>query len=291
MSREHNNLFRASLVISGLPPSELAKLFRMPLNKFMDYLYALVGEGFISRSQIISAIDKKTRDAVEEIVAGEPKRWDRLSTRSARDMGRELRRRAGVNVKDGYVYWKLRDPYLGLPGARVLFGDTYEYIVRIELFLHKLIREKLVERFGEEDEKWWQEGIPEQVREACEERRNGPGTAAELYCYTTLIDLKRILKEKWDLFGNCLPGKVAVDKKEFLSDLQALNEIRNRVMHPCKGMPPTEDDFEKLRLIMDKLELRKQGLEAIRHKFEMNIQMLRAGAKRKLVPPSPESVQ
>lgn len=33
------------------------------------------------------------------------------------------------------------------------------------------------------------------------------------------------------------------DRRRFLCDLTRLNQIRNRVMHPAKGVLPTEADF------------------------------------------------
>lgn len=71
--------------------------------------------------------------------------------------------------------------------------------------------------------------------------------AAEPFCYTTFIHLSKIIDSQWSVFSKVLPNRIVKDKKKFLADLNQLNTIRNYVMHPVKGMPITEDDFEFVR--------------------------------------------
>lgn len=228
----------------GAPPSEIARLMKVTHQKVMEHLYRELGEGLIRRSDIVFSINEKTRIAVEEIVNRDPRHWNALAPKYAE---RELRRLLRTDVEDGCVYFRLRD-------ARVPLGDMYEYLARIEVFLHDFIKQKLIEAYGNEG--WWEQGIPGPIREKCEKTmKEAPEPAMEAYCYTTFIHLKEILSKRWDMFSPCLPQKVASDKKGFLSELGALNGIRNAVMHPCKGIHPSEPDFIKVRALVNELGL------------------------------------
>lgn len=130
----------------------------------------------------------------------------------------------------------------------------YEFLREIELTLHSIVKETLVSKYGPKESEWWKEGIPEKIRLQCEtSRRSDEEPANELFCYTTFIHLVKILEDKWELFHDVLPAALSSNQKQLFSDLQKLNRIRNAVMHPVKGLTPTEDDFALVREFRAKL--------------------------------------
>ena len=70
------------------------------------------------------------------------------------------------------------------------------------------------------------------------------------FCYTTFINLSEIIKNNWvEIFSkkDVFPEDFTKDKKQLLSDLLQINEIRNKAMHPLKNFKPTEQDFHFLK--------------------------------------------
>lgn len=128
------------------------------------------------------------------------------------------------------------------------YGDMYEDVREIEIGLHSKIRDTLEDRVGPDETEWWRQGVPSKVRAKCAERRElDADTYVEPYGYTDLLDLSRILDSSWKYFSDNLPKGLRSNKGQFLGDLRRLNSIRNRVMHPVRGAPPDEDDFEFVR--------------------------------------------
>lgn len=229
----HSRRYRvAELLRNGLSPSQIARELHLPLGIVMGYLYRLVGEGALRRSDILFTLPAPARQQIEQMIQehgvsspGRLRRWLRAS-------GME------IDSADLVLYLKLRD-------ARVALGDMYELIRDLELSLHKFIRDALQQQHGEN---WWREGVPLRVREDCalmHERDAEP--AADLFCYTTVIHLLHTFDQNWSDFLPLLPPKLRANKQEFLARLKRLNAIRNMVMHPVKGATMTEEDFDFLR--------------------------------------------
>jgi hypothetical protein len=134
--------------------------------------------------------------------------------------------------------------YYDLRGPKVYLGDMYWCIYLVESFMHTYIKVTLQHAYPDGPEDWWRKGVPENIRAECAAvRERDPAPAAEPYCYTTLIHIKEIFERRWDLFSKTLPKAPVSDRRRFLSELTILNQIRNRVMHPAKGVLPTEADF------------------------------------------------
>ena len=222
----------AELLRNGVSPSQIAREMHLPLGAVMAYLYRMVGEGALRRSDILFTLNAATRQQIEKIIQ------DHGVTNPS-----GIRRRlhaAGIELDpaDLLLYLKLRD-------ARVALGDMYELIRDLELSLHKFIRDALTQRHGDS---WWREGVPLRVREDCalmNERDAEP--ASDLFCYTTVIHLLHIFDHNWTDFVPLLPPMLRGNKQEFLARLKRLNAIRNQVMHPVKGSNITEEDFDFLR--------------------------------------------
>src|SRR4051812_23406180 len=221
------------LLRQGMSPSQIAREMNAPLGMVMNYLYRLVGEGGLRRSDILFTLDRHARQEIEKIIQ---ERGTIQPGKIRRYLGTEG---IDVNSDDLRIYLKLRD-------ARVDLGDTYELIRDLELSLHKFIREALAREHGAEN--WWREGVPLNVREDCaiiNERDAEP--AQDLFCYTTVMHLFVVFDKQWTALSQFLPAKLKGNKQDFLGRLKRLNSIRNKVMHPVKGYVITEEDFDFLR--------------------------------------------
>lgn len=117
----------------------------------------------------------------------------------------------------------------------------YEKLCQLERFLHRHVRIVLGQIYGAE---WWDE-LPLTVRTQCADRRerDDPKQRGQAYLYTTFVDLHDIFKEHWSHLSEKFPGPVRANREDFLSQLQTLNGIRNRIMHPVREYT-TQVDFE-----------------------------------------------
>lgn len=226
----------AALLKAGNSPGHIASKMGISVSSVEQYLYTKVGEGAIRRSDILFSIDADTREVAEEVIQKIGKDDCYSVFRAAKREGNLL------DYKELEIYLKLRD-------ARISLGDMYEFLCEIETTLHEMIKGILIDTYGPGERGWWRKGIPIQIRTECAKlREEEKEPAAEPFCYTTFIHLSKIIDNQWSVFRQVLPQEVAKDKKQLLADLNQLNTIRNYVMHPVKGMPITEDDFEFVRL-------------------------------------------
>lgn len=237
----------ATLLLGGMAPSKIAEEMKLPLGVVMNFLYNQVGQGWIRRSDILFSIDADTRRAIEDAI-------QRTGKDSLTAVARALKQ-MGVNVTRGdlRIYLKMRD-------ARADLGDMYEFIRDIELRLHQYVRASLIAAYGPEN--WWRQGVPLPVREDCAvTSERDPEPANELYCYTTLMNLRFIFDREWPALSANLPGRLRGDKPEFLDSLRRLNRIRNVVMHPVKGIRIGDEDFEFVRRLHSQLETAEEKAE------------------------------
>lgn len=132
-------------------------------------------------------------------------------------------------------------------------GDMYEDLRRIETTLHQKIREALIRRYGDSEAGWWRQGIPEGVRVKCQERRErDPDDPCQPFSYSDLLDLDKIVEHQWMLLKDLFPGYVA-NRKQLSKDLRQLSRIRNKVMHPIRGVVPDENSFDFVRQLQRSL--------------------------------------
>jgi hypothetical protein len=69
----------------------------------------------------------------------------------------------------------------------------------LEQLLHLYIQNALLNTYGSDR---WRNGVPENICAECAAtRERDPEPAAEPYCYTTLIHLKKIIDRRWSLFS------------------------------------------------------------------------------------------
>ena len=226
----------------GMKPGEIARERAVTLVTILGYLDQLVGRGLLRRSDILFSIPAETRQPILKKLS------DGRSQSVPAIMGRLERMGVIVDQEDIIVIQKYHD-------ARYALGEIYEDIRIIEIGLHSLIRTSLEEKFGSGELGWWRQGIPKEIRVKCQQRREEEegDPAPEPYCYTDLIDLRTILDKQWAILTKYLARQVISDKQALLSDLIRLNQIRRMVMHPVRGGVPTEDDFEFLHSLKERL--------------------------------------
>jgi hypothetical protein len=155
----------------------------------------------------------------------------------------------GVDPDDIKVVDRYKD-------ARFALGDMYEHVRTIEINLHELIRKCLASEFGKGENGWWRKGVPVLIRQKCVGRREEDDEPlADPFGYADLVDLKEIVIRQWAIIREQLPGETAANRKAVESDLNRLNQIRKLVMHPVRGGVPSEDDFDFVRSLKQKLGL------------------------------------
>lgn len=225
-----------SMLREGLSPKEITRARGVNIKTTLQYLDQLVGQGQLRRSDILFTIPKEIRQVVTALgLPGEDHRAvnDRLR-----------RTEFTVDPEDVQTVQKYRD-------ARHALGDMYEDIRAIETHLHQIIHEALEEKYGEELMGWWRQGIPEPVRKSCVIRQEEDSEpVSDPYCYTELLDLWQILDKQWTVLSKVLPHEMTKNKQDLRRKLVRLNTIRRNVMHPVRGVIPSEDDFEFVHDLM-----------------------------------------
>ena len=115
--------------------------------------------------------------------------------------------------------------------------DAFEIVAFVEERLHIFIRQRLQQAFGKEETEWWTRGVPLTIRQKCAQRREEDPRREPPYNQTDLLDLKDIMDKNWQHFEadfQKVKGQFK-SKKQFLGNLERLNEIRKTVMHPVRG--------------------------------------------------------
>jgi hypothetical protein len=205
-------------LLGGNDPTAIAPLMKVSLATVLGYLDRKIGDGDLRRSDIYFSLDPETRR--------NPPNSD---------------------------YVKILDRYRNGASA---YGDMYEDLRSIEVSLHRGLRDRLASTFGEHEGEWWRKGVPTKVRVKCASRREEDDAGyCEAYGYTDLLDLAEIIKAAWGSVREMFPPTVQHDRPELLRGLRRLNQIRRRVMHPVRGAPPGEDDFEFVREFKMRLDL------------------------------------
>lgn len=206
-------------------------------------MYVAIGMGLLRRSDILLSLDKSVRSVVDEII---------------RENGSEdiyfIQKTA--YKRDAYIHPEDLETYLALRKERVFLGDLYVSLVNLEKTIHRMVKKLLQEHFGKDNEKWWKQAVPETVRIACvTSRERDRGNPVDPYCYTNFIHLKEIIDKNWSIFRKHLPPKESSDKRLLMQSLNRINSIRNKVMHPVRESPPTEEEFSFIHDMCSRLDV------------------------------------
>jgi hypothetical protein len=218
----------------GMTPGEISRHRGVSIQTTLPYLNELVGRGRIRRSDIYFSVPSEVRQSI----SGDFEK----SGLAARDFVASLRKHGhNRRADDAEVVLEYGD-------TRAAFGDMYQDLRAVELALHDLVRAGL-EAVGSE---WWQM-VPPGVRSECERRRaRDPRPAQHLFNYTDLSGLRDIIIGQWSFISSRLP-KALRHKQLLRSELAELKRIRNAIMHPVKGVQPTEQDFDRVLAFRRKL--------------------------------------
>jgi hypothetical protein len=198
----------AALVLEGRAPAQIAAELGISYSTTLDYLERAVAKGILRRSDVIFTLPAASRSSP--------------ATREDRE---------------------LLDRFGSVAHA---LGDLYEILRGLETSLHSRVREALESSYGTGENGWWVQGVPASVRKKCQSRREDDPSRLDPYCYTDLLDLHDVFESEWRVLQR-QAGQLASDKRALLAKLRELNRIRNMVMHPVRGMTPTEDDFVFVR--------------------------------------------
>jgi len=225
----------------GLSPKEITRARGVNINTTLGYLDQLVGRGDLRRSDIFFSVPKDIRNAI-------PASLIKGHIMTIQEVSSNLKKRhINADPEDIVVVIKYGD-------SRHALGDMYEDIRAIETHLHQTIQETLEEKYGEEFMGWWRKGIPEPVRKSCVIRQEEDSEpVSDPYCYTELLDLWQILDKQWTVLSKVLPDEMTKNKQDLRRNMVHLNIIRRNVMHPVRGVVPSEDDFEFVRNLLRKL--------------------------------------
>ncbi len=137
--------------------------------------------------------------------------------------------------------------------TRLAIAEHYLQIRDIERTLHEAIKNTLIDLFGDDEDGWWRQGIPKDIRMSCASMRENDPTGAnyEPFTYTNFMDLKKIIqtnRNKHQVEFPFLNGLSKAEYDDFLKDIEKLNSVRNTVMHPVRVQFPSDD---QLRFVED----------------------------------------
>ncbi|MBS7251503.1 MAG: hypothetical protein KIH08_13085 [Candidatus Freyarchaeota archaeon] len=124
---------------------------------------------------------------------------------------------------------------------------VFRYVDFFETYIREEIERRLRERYGDE---WWEKGVPEEVRNSCNELAEKGQSSEPLINFTNFRDYISIItnEENWSdifssLFNNLSPQAV----KTYLF---GLNRLRGRT---CHIRPLTDDDVQKAEVFVREL--------------------------------------
>ena len=96
--------------------------------------------------------------------------------------------------------------------------------------------------YGTDMKDWWTKGIPLKIRQYCTNRWEASNREGEEEQKLLLINYIEICHNNWELFKDVisLGASDKSNKKEMTKWIRALNEIRNQVAHPTRGVLTTK---------------------------------------------------
>ena len=220
----------------GKRPSIIARERNVSEATVIDYLKRGLGSGLITHSQILFVFSEQVRQLVLEFAGGPS------SDKDQREFLTALKRSKDVSDAEASFL-----AHLGKP--RHLFSEMYSYLLEIERYLFSSIRNGLIQQhgLGKEGRDWWNKGVPKEIRKECAARRecDPENFCEDLLVYATFGELAQIFIKNWRSLSENIPEQLCSGQKNLKSNLEALQRVRNRVMHPLK-QPPDQMDFDQV---------------------------------------------
>lgn len=230
-------------VDEGFRPAQIARNLSQPISQISFYLGSAVLEGRIRWSDVLLTFPAEFRF--------EMGRHSMAALPTLPDDNLKVIAEFYDSVCSDLDVSDLR-LFAFLQVNRVLWSDCYTLITSIECQLHSQVRACLQKRYPRPENAWWRR-LPIVLRQELQSRSEADDRGAEPYSFTSLIDLRSVMEKKnWSLFSAKLPERAA---GTLLEDLKALNGLRNRIMHPVRNEPPTDDEYRYLREMHRRLVL------------------------------------
>jgi len=135
----------------------------------------------------------------------------------------------------GLTQWQKESTGIYNEKARKL-GDEMQLRVREYIF------DKLREKYGIKDDRWWAEGVPIDIQIRCSKERILQGEGPD-HKYMLLLDYSAIIKHQKDILLNTFTMKdmKSASNEKKLNWFQQWNKIRQKYSHPEKGNVAEED--------------------------------------------------
>jgi len=134
--------------------------------------------------------------------------------------------------------------------------EARNIVPQIQLLISKNVISTLKVKFGEDNEEWWYDGIPENVRIDVVKRQEKDPEHRPKEENFDLIHYLDIISKNWDIFKEIYGFKdLGNSKAKQLSWFQELKRIRNKIAHPERGKI-TEDELKFVTDLYKKLEER-----------------------------------
>lgn len=125
----------------------------------------------------------------------------------------------------------------------------------VQMMIHEDVIAQLKSHFGEQGEKWWWEGIPEEVRLDIASMQQKDPEHGDRLRYFNLIHYQKIISKNWELFKDKYGFSEAGSSKiKQLAWFDKLNAIRNKIAHPERGKV-SQEEFDFLNEIIEKLKV------------------------------------
>lgn len=138
-----------------------------------------------------------------------------------------------------------------------------QIIDRLEMSLKKLIVDELKQEFSNDENAWWQEGVPKSVRlEVAKRQESDDNRRGAKEAYFDLIDYRTVALNNWLLFQKLLGyGKKNESKDKQTKWLVEVNEWRNQVAHASSGVVLHVDSLVQLETYSKWLDNKLSGME------------------------------
>jgi DNA sulfur modification protein DndB len=134
------------------------------------------------------------------------------------------------------------------------YTETATLLIRnLQIAISSFVLDQLKSRYPNGKD-WWWEGVPSEIRKKVVARiQDDPERPSEEQSFD-LLDYKNIATANWELLGPALGrNEEGQGKQKQIAWFQELNKLRNRTMHPERGVV-TRDELHWLEALVRHLE-------------------------------------
>jgi hypothetical protein len=140
----------------------------------------------------------------------------------------------------------------------ITIEDIGRLIERTELQLFNWIIDLLKREYAEESDSWWIKGLPKNIRQQCQTRKEDEGISGmPPEAYLTLIDFKDIVAHNWKLCSSIIESIAGHQGKDKGTKwIVELNEMRKLWAHPIKQkfLPIPRLKIDEIKKICQKID-------------------------------------